>query len=75
MQRQYIFNRHLNNHFKEEQNKLLSKRIKKAKSSIDLSCPESFTFFKTHFKEGMSKDKSIKTNYIILFISKYSKEI
>ena len=58
MQRPYIFNRHLNNHYKDEQNKLLSKRIKKAKSSIDLSCPESFTFFKTHFKEGSSRDKS-----------------
>ena len=60
MQRPYIFNRHLNKHYKLEQNILLSKRIKKAKSSIDLSCPESFTFFKTHFKEGGTKDKSTK---------------
>ena len=59
MQKPYIFNRHLNNHFKEEQNKLLTKRIKKVKSSLDLRCPESFTFFKTHFKEGLSKDKCI----------------
>jgi hypothetical protein len=57
MQKQYIFNRRLNNHYKEEQNKLLSKRIKKAKSSIDISCPESFAYFKTHFKEGLSKNK------------------
>ena len=56
MQRPYIFNRHLNNHC--EQNKLLSKRIKKAKSSIDLSCPEIFTYFKTHFKDGSSRDKN-----------------
>ena len=57
MQRPYIFNRHLNKHYKLEQNILLSKRIKKAKSLIDLSCPESFTFFKTHFKEGTSRYK------------------
>ena len=75
MQKQYVFNRHLNNNYKKEQNKLLSKRIKKAKSSIDLRCPESFTFFKTHFKEGVSKDKSINNIYIIIFKHKYSKEI
>ena len=63
MQRRYIFNRHLNKHYKLEQNILLSKRIKKAKSLIDLSCPESFTFFKTHFKEGRPKDKSTKILY------------
>ena len=63
MQRPYIFNRHLKKHYEDEQNKFLSKRIKKAKSSIDFSCPESFTFFKTRFKEGSFKDKSITKLY------------
>ena len=60
MLKQYIFNRLLNNRFKNEQNKLFSKRIQKAKSLLDLRCPESFTFYKTHFKEGVSKNKCKK---------------
>ena len=59
MQKQYILNRRLNFRHKKEQNELLSLKIKKAKSSLDLNCPESFTFFKTQFKEGLSKDKCI----------------
>ena len=57
MQKQYILNRRLNNRHKEEQNNLLSLKIQKAKSSLDLKCPESFTFFKTQFKEGLTKNK------------------
>ena len=57
MQKQYVFNRHLNNNYKKEQNKLLSKRIKKVKSSIDIRCPESFTFYKNHFKSNKKNNK------------------
>ena len=75
MQKQYILNRRLNNKHKQKQNELLSLKIQRAKSSLDLNCPESFTFFKTQFKEGLSKNEC---NYIfiisvILYIN-YSKK-
>ena len=59
MQKQYILNRKLNKIHKNEQNQLLSLKIKRAKSYIDLNCPESFTFFKTKFREGLSRNKCI----------------
>jgi hypothetical protein len=57
MQKQYILNRKLNNIHKKEQNQLLSLKIQRAKSYIDLNCPESFTFYKNQFKEGLTKNK------------------
>ena len=66
MQKQYILNRRLNNRHKKEQNELLSLKIQRAKSSLDLKCPESFTFFQTQFKEGLTKNKCI---YILFNIS------
>ena len=57
MQKQYILNRKLNNIHKKEQNQLLSLKIQRVKSYIDLNCPESFTFYKTQFKEGLTKNK------------------
>ena len=62
MQKQYILNRKLNNRHKQKQNELLSLKIQRAKSSLDLNCPESFTFFKTQIKEGLTKNKC---NYFI----------
>jgi len=56
MQKQYILNRKLNLAHKKEQDKLLSLKIRKAKSLIDIKCPESFTFFKTSFKDGLTKN-------------------
>ena len=56
MQKQYILNRKLNITHKKEQDELLLKKIKKVKSSIDIKCPESFTFFKTSFKDGLTKN-------------------
>ena len=56
MQKQYILNRKLNIAHKKEQDKLLSMKIRKVKSSIDIKCPESFTFFKTSFKDGLTKN-------------------
>ena len=67
MQKQYILNRKLNNMHKNEQNKLLSLKIQRAKSLLDLNCPESFTFFKTQFREGLTKDKCIYF-YNIIYI-------
>lgn len=57
MQKQYILNRKLDIRHKKKQNELLSLKIQRAKSSLDLNCPESFTFFKTQFKEGLTKNK------------------
>jgi len=56
MQKQYILNRKLNLAHKKEQDKLLSLKIRKVKSLIDIKCPESFTFFKTSFKDGLTKN-------------------
>lgn len=60
MQKQYILNRKLNSRHKQKQDELLSEKIHRAKSSLDLNCPESFTFFKTKFKEGLTKNKCNK---------------
>ena len=60
MQKQYSLNRKLNNRHKEKQDQLLSEKIHRAKSSLDFNCPESFTFFKTKFKEGLTKNKCNK---------------
>lgn len=57
MNNQYILNRKLYNLHKEEQNNYLKLKIKKAKSFIDLKCPESFSFFKNKFKESQPKNK------------------
>ena len=57
MNNQYISNRKLYNLHKEEQNNYLKLKIKKAKSFIDLKCPESFSFFKNKFKESQPKNK------------------
>ena len=56
MKRQLVLNRRLNDINYKEQNNLLKKKIRKAKSSLDIQCPESFTFFKSKdFKNGQSK--------------------
>ena len=68
MQKQYILNRKLNIQHKKEQNELLSYKIKRAKSTLDLNCPESFHFFKTKFKEGLTKNKC---THIIFITSVY----
>ena len=57
MQKPYILNRRLNNIYNNEQNQLLSLKIQRAKSTIDLNCPESFKFYKTQFREGLTKNK------------------
>ena len=57
MKKQYILNRKLNIRNKKLQDELLFNKIKRAKSSLDLNCPESFIFFKTQFKEGLPRDK------------------
>ena len=63
MQKQYKLNKKLNIKHKLKQDELLSLKIQRAKSYLDLNCPESFKFFKTQFKEGLTKNKCI---YIIL---------
>lgn len=57
MKPQLILNRKLNKINYIEQNKILTNKIRKAKSSLNLQCPESFTFFKSkHFKNGSPKN-------------------
>ena len=57
MNKNYIYNRLLYNLDKEEQNTYLKIKIKKAKSLIDLKCPESFSFYKNEFTESKPKNK------------------
>ena len=59
MQKQYVLNRRLHMINKKNQDKLLSYRIKKAKSAIDINCPESYTFYKSTFKDGLTKNRCI----------------
>ena len=59
MQKQYILNRRLHNINKKNQDKLLSLKIRKVKSAVDINCPESFTFYKTTFKDGHRKNRCI----------------
>ena len=70
MKRQIIFNRRLSNINYIEQNNLLTKKIKKAKSTLNLQCPESYTFFNSErFKNGKWKNISKKINIInIIFL-------
>ena len=73
MRRQYVFNRILSNEQKKKEDDILALKIQKAKSSLDLNCPESFNFFKTQFREGIFKNKCI---YIfIISVMFYSEEI
>ena len=58
MQKQYVLNRKLNIINYHKQNNLLHHKIIRAKSSLNLQCPESFTFFKSkEFRNGLSKNK------------------
>ena len=67
MKQQYILNRRLNNISLIEQNNLLTNKIRKAKSCLNLQCPESYTFFNSkHFKNGQWKDIRKKINIIFL---------
>ncbi len=59
MQKQYILNRRLHIINKMNQDKLLSLKIRKVKSAVDINCPESFTFYKTTFKDGHKKNRCI----------------
>jgi len=59
MQKQYILNRRLHIINKKNQDKLLSLKIRKVKSAVDIKCPESFTFYKITFKDGHRKNRCI----------------
>ena len=43
MKKEYVFNRRLNEIYKYETNELLREKIKKAKSLLNIKCPESFS--------------------------------
>ena len=73
MKRKLILNRRLENIENLEQNNLLTNKILKVKSTLNLNCPESYTFFKSkHFQNGHWKNICKNNNkYNIL---KYSEE-
>ena len=43
MKKEYVFNKRLNEIFKYEVNEYMKKKIKKARSFINIKCPESFS--------------------------------
>jgi hypothetical protein len=43
MKKEYIYNKKLNEIFKYETNELMREKIKKAKSFVNIKCPESFS--------------------------------
>ena len=59
MKRPFILNERLNAIYKYEQNLYLHNKLKNAKPSIRINCPESFKFYKKTFgkcnKENLSK--------------------
>ena len=63
MKRPFIFNERLNAIYKYEQNLYLHNKLKNAKPSIRINCPESFKFYKKTFgksnKENLSKFNNI----------------
>ncbi len=57
MQKQYILNRKLNAINYKKQNNILYHKITRAKSLLNIKCPESFLFFKSKdFKKGLTKN-------------------
>ncbi len=57
MKRKLILNRRLENIDYNKQNNILSNKILKAKSTLNINCPESYTFFKSkHFRNGNWKN-------------------
>ena len=71
MKRQLTLNKRLANINYKEQNNILTNKIRKAKSSLNLQCPESFTFFKSkHFRNGNWKRK-----YCLIYLQKISKSL
>ncbi len=67
MKRQFTLNRRLDSINYKEQNTLLTNKIRKAKSSLNLQCPESYAFFNSkHFRNGQWKNICKKNKYNIL---------
>jgi hypothetical protein len=68
MQKQYVLNRKLNAINKVKQDHYLLEKVQRAKSLLNLKCPESFTFFKSkRYKNGRTKNKC-NYKYLILYI-------
>ena len=59
MKRPFILNERLNKIYKHEQNLYLHNKLKNAKPTLKIHCPESFKFYKKTFgkcnKESLSK--------------------
>jgi len=51
MHKPVVFNRHLNKKWGEKENDIMIDKLTKVKASIDIKCPESFNFYKTHFNK------------------------
>lgn len=55
MQKPLINNRRLNDKWSAQTNELMIKKLQGVKPQINSKCPESFFFFKTHFKKTNSR--------------------
>lgn len=51
--------------YKAEANKKLAKRIRNAKPTLNMNCPESFTHFKRQLHKSQERNDS--SNYIKIF--------
>jgi len=71
MKRPFILNERLNAIYKYEQNLYLHNKLKNAKPSIRINCPESFKFYKKTFgksnKENLTKKLQIDVDNVILY--------
>ena len=55
MRKPFIPNLHLNERHKTEQDKYMAKKLETIKPSIKTRCPESFLFYNTSFRKGVSQ--------------------
>ena len=56
MHKPFILNMHLNELYKQEQDNLMARRLKKAKSTVNARCPKSFIFHNNNGHRPGAKD-------------------
>ena len=55
MQKPFVINRHLNEHWRAESNEYMARKIQNAKPEVNMQCPESFNFYKTQIHRSIIK--------------------
>ena len=56
MHKPFVINRHLNEHWRAENNEYMARKIQNAKPEVNMQCPESFKFYQNQFHRSISKE-------------------